>query len=101
MEEGANSSMFRQYQIVQRVKERRGATLFWQVDLEKRIAKVESIIEVSFYKLQSGGFSLAGYRRIDQELPIIEQDQPLLEEAIFMIHKALKPSNPSTIKSTA
>jgi hypothetical protein len=31
--------MFEQYQIVQRVKERRGATLLWQVDLEERIAK--------------------------------------------------------------
>jgi hypothetical protein len=90
LEEGTNSSMFEQYQVIKRVKERGGITLPWKIDLEKRTAKVESVMEVSFYKLHSGGFSLAGYRRIDQKLPNIECDQPLLEEAIFMIHEELR-----------
>lgn len=66
LEKGINSSMFKQYQTVQRVKERRGVTLLWKVDLEKHTVTVESIIEVSFYKLHSGRFSLAGYRHIGQ-----------------------------------
>ena len=74
-------------QIIQNVKKRGGASLPWQIDLQKGTAKLETI-EVSFYKLHNGGFSLASYRRTDQ-LPDLVRDKHLLEEAIYNIHLKL------------
>lgn len=89
LEEGTHPGMLEQFQAIQNVKERGGLTLSWQVDLENRTAKIESIIEVNFSKLHSGGFSFSGYRRLDHEFPDMARDQYLLEEAIFSFDQEL------------
>lgn len=81
--------------ILQKVAQRGGVSLPWQVNLTKGVAKLETI-EVSFYRLHNGGFSPAMYRRTDQKLPDMVRDQYLLEEAIFAIHEALSKENQAT-----
>jgi Fic family protein len=92
LEEGTNTSMFEQSQIIQRVEKRGGIKFPWKVDLRGHVARIEGIIEISFYVLGQKEFSIANYRRIDTD-PDITRDQHLIEEAIFMIAKELKLFN--------
>ncbi|MDP2193950.1 MAG: hypothetical protein Q8K36_05445 [Alphaproteobacteria bacterium] len=74
-------------QIIKNVSARGGASSPWQVDLQKGVAKLETI-EVYFDKLRSGGFSPASYWRKDTH-PDYARDQHLIKEAIYCIHVAL------------
>ncbi len=52
-------------QIIDRITNN-GTKLLWNVDVESGKACSDTI-EVSFYKLEDGGFSVASYRRKDHE----------------------------------
>ncbi len=69
-----------------------GSKLPWSVDIERGVARLETI-EVSFYKLEGGGFSPASYRRKDNVEPDLMRDQPLIEEAWACISLALSKLN--------
>lgn len=66
--------------LLRRVDARGGVTVPWQVNLKEHKATIGPMI-VSFYKLSSGSFSLAHYRRRDRE-PDSHRDQALIEEAV-------------------
>jgi hypothetical protein len=78
--------------VLQRVEARGGAKAPWIVDWDVGRATL-STMEVSFYKLQSGGFSLGPYRRTDCA-PNTLRDMPMIEEAIYCIAEALKKKSP-------
>lgn len=78
--------------ILSRVEKRNTARLPWVVDWDKGKATLGPI-EVGFYKLASGGFSLSTYRRSDG-YPDVERDADLIEEAVYSIAQALKKQNP-------
>jgi hypothetical protein len=78
--------------ILSRVEKRNTARLPWVVDWDKGKA-ILGPMEVGFYKLVSGGFSLSTYRRSDGH-PDVERDADLIEEAIYCIAQALKKQKP-------
>lgn len=73
--------------VLKRVEVRGGAKAPWIVDWDKGRASLGSM-EVSFYKLQSGGFSLGSYRRTDSP-PDSARDMPMIEDAVYCIAQAL------------
>lgn len=79
--------------VFKRVEKRGGPTNPWSVDLAKKSASFGPF-EVSFYNLQSGGFSLSSYRRLD-ESPVLARDMPFLEEAAYCISKAFEKTRAS------
>lgn len=78
--------------ILSRVEKRGAARLPWVVDWDKGKATLGPM-EVGFYKLLSGGFSVSTYRRNDGN-PDVERDADFIEEAIYCIAQALKKQNP-------
>lgn len=71
-----------------RVEARGGPRFPWLVDRERQRA-ILGPMEVSFYKLANGGFSLANYTRKDSP-PDVQRDRELIEDAIFHIAKEMK-----------
>ncbi len=67
--------------VLRRVSARGGPATSWQVNLDKGTATLGPIT-VSFYLLQSGGFSPAHYRRSDELDPDVDRDKHLIEDAI-------------------
>lgn len=78
--------------VLDRVEARGGAKAPWIVDWDAGRATL-STMEVSFYKLQSGGFSLGTYRRTDSA-PDTLRDMPMIEDAVYCIAKALEKKSP-------
>ncbi|HEV2954717.1 MAG TPA: hypothetical protein VGX95_01245 [Xanthobacteraceae bacterium] len=74
--------------ILARVEARGGARLPWQVDRVGRRA-VLGPMEVSFYTLANGSFSLASYTRKDGD-PNVQRDWEFIEDAAFCIAKELR-----------
>jgi hypothetical protein len=75
-------------EILARVEARGGPRVPWSVDRGRQIATLGPM-EVSYYKLASGSFSLANYRRKDGE-PDVERDWEAIEDAAACIAHALK-----------
>lgn len=71
--------------LLHRVEERGGPSIPWTVDVPESKATLGSV-EVSFYKLRNGGFSLSTYRRSDTPADL-QRDWPLIEDAAFCIAK--------------
>jgi hypothetical protein len=78
--------------LLSRVEARGGARLPWNVDWDRGQATLGPM-EVSFYKLLSGGFSLSTYTRKDG-YPDVERDIEIIEDAAYCIAEALKKKNP-------
>lgn len=70
--------------ILRRVEARGGPQLPWAVSIPESEATLGRI-HVSFYKPQSGGFSLSVYSRRDGVHPDVQRDWPLVEDAVFCI----------------
>jgi hypothetical protein len=70
------------------VEARGGPRVPWLVDRGRQIATLGPM-EVSYYKLLNGGFSLANYRRKDGE-PDVQKDWEAIEDAAFCIAQAMK-----------
>ena len=71
--------------LLRRVEGRGGPSIPWVVDVPGSKATLGSL-EVSFYKLLSGGFSLSTYHRSDAPADL-QRDWPLIEDAAFCIAK--------------
>ena len=78
--------------VLEHVEARGGAKAPWTVDWDSCRASLETM-EVSFYKLQSGSFSLGTYRRTDSA-PDMERDRAMIEDAVYCIAKALERKSP-------
>jgi hypothetical protein len=78
--------------VLQRVEARGGAKAPWSVDWDRGRALLETM-EVSFYKLKSGSFSLGPYRRTDSS-PDIVRDREMIEDAVYCIARALEKKSP-------
>ena len=78
--------------LLARVEARGGARLPWNVDWDRGHATLGPM-EVSFYKLLNGGFSLGTYTRKDG-YPDVERDIEIIEDAAYCIAQALKKKNP-------
>jgi hypothetical protein len=78
--------------VIKCVEARGGAKAPWVVDWDSGHASLETM-EVSFYKLQSGSFSLGTYRRTDSA-PDTERDREMIEDAVYCIAKALEKKSP-------
>lgn len=74
--------------VIENIEKRGGPKLPWKVDIDRGIARLESI-EISFYRLISGGFSPASYRRTDDVIPDIKRDSALIEDGWACINIAL------------
>jgi hypothetical protein len=61
----------------------------WTVDRQRSRA-ILGPMEVAYYTLLNGGFSLATYTRTDGD-PDVHRDWELIEDAMFCIAKALQP----------
>jgi hypothetical protein len=79
-------------EILARVEGRGGARLPWSVDWDRGQATLGPM-EVSFYRLLNGGFSLGTYRRKDGD-PDVGRDREIIEDAAYCIAQALKKKNP-------
>jgi hypothetical protein len=66
--------------VLRRVEARGGPAAPWRVNLKERRATLGRM-DVGFYKLESGGFSLANYRRGDRDQDG-ERDRTLIEDAV-------------------
>jgi hypothetical protein len=77
--------------ILSRVEKRNTPRLPWVVDWDRGKATLGPM-EVGFYKLTSGGFSLSTYHRRDAS-PDVERDIDFIEEAVYCIAQALKKLN--------
>jgi len=75
-------------ELLARVEARGGPRVPWSVDRGRRIATLGPM-EVSYYKLASGSFSLANYRRKDGD-PDVERDWEAIEDAAACIAQAMK-----------
>jgi hypothetical protein len=73
--------------LLAEVEQRGGPKTFWTVDLRQHQATFGAI-EVGFYLLANGGFSLSTYTRRDTP-PDLEADMPLVEDAAACIADAL------------
>jgi hypothetical protein len=69
--------------LIARVEARGGPRTMWEVD-HSRGRAVLGKIEVSFYKLLNGGFSLANYTRRDMA-PDLHRDRELIDDAAYYI----------------
>lgn len=78
--------------VIQRVEARGGARAPWAVDWDQGRASLATM-EVAFYKLASGSFSLGPYRRTDSA-PNLTRDREMIEDAIYCIAKALERKSP-------
>jgi hypothetical protein len=78
--------------VLERVDGRGGAKAPWVVEWDIGRASLGTM-QVSFYKLQSGSFSLGSYRRTDIP-PDTVRDMPMIEDAIYCIAKALEKKSP-------
>lgn len=76
-----------------RVEARGGPKLAWTVDLHRGTATLGPV-QVSFYRLLNGGFSLASYRRSDSA-PDPHRDQDIIEDAVYSIGQAIKKKDPT------
>jgi hypothetical protein len=74
--------------LLAKVKKRGGPAAPWVVDLDKCKATLGAL-EVTFYKLHSGGFSPQSYKRRDDIKPDVERDWSLIEDAFACIAKAI------------
>jgi hypothetical protein len=74
--------------LLEKVKKRGGPAAPWVVDLNKGKAILEKI-EVTFYKLPSGGFTPQSYKRRDDIEADVERDWSLIEDAFACIAKAI------------
>lgn len=79
-------------EIIARVEARGGARLPWSVDWDRGQATLGPM-EVSFYKLPNGGFSLGTYRRKNGD-PDVDRDREIIDDAVYCIAQALKKKNP-------
>jgi hypothetical protein len=70
-------------ELLNRVEMRGGARIPWEVSIAEHKATLGPI-EVGFYLLQSGGFSLSTYTRRDRD-PDLTGDWPLIEDAASCI----------------
>ena len=75
-------------ELLARVETRGGPRVPWLVDRGRQIAMLGPM-EVSYYRLLNGGFSLANYRRKDSE-PDVQADWEAIEDAAFCIAQAMK-----------
>jgi hypothetical protein len=75
-------------EVLQRVKARGGPRMHWLVDRHGCRA-ILGPMEVSFYNLANGSFSLANYTRKDN-YPDIERDREFIEDATFFIAQEMK-----------
>lgn len=80
--------------IIGRVEARGGPRMPWVVDRQRSHATFGPM-EVSFYMLTNGGFSLANYTRKDGN-PDVERDRELIEDAAYCIAKEFD-SGPVTL----
>ena len=74
-------------EMLARVEARGGSRLPWKVDHERSRA-VLGPMEVTFYTLQSGSFSLGSYTRKDGD-PDVERDWEMIEDAAYSIAQEL------------
>lgn len=75
-------------ELLAKVKKRGGPAAPWVVDLDKCKATLGAL-EVTFYRLPSGGFSPQSYKRRDDIKPNVERDWSLIEDAFACIAKAI------------
>jgi hypothetical protein len=75
-------------ELLARVEARGGPRVPWLVDRGRQIATLGPM-EVSYYKLESGSFSLANYRRKDAD-PDVQRDWEAIEDAAASIAYALR-----------
>lgn len=80
-------------EMLARVEARGGPKVTWDVDLSTNTATLGPL-NVSFYRLQNGSFSLAHYRRADEH-PDPVRDADLIDDAAYCISKALKKLDPA------
>ena len=78
--------------LIARVEARGGPRMPWAVD-HSRCRAVLGKIEVSFYKLLNGGFSLANYTRRDVA-PDLNRDRELIDDAAYYIAVSLRRKDP-------
>jgi hypothetical protein len=78
--------------VLRRVEARGGAKAPWAVDWDSGRASLETM-EISFYKLKNGGFSLGPYRRTDS-YPDLARDREMIEDAVYCIAKTLEKKSP-------
>lgn len=74
--------------LLARVEARGGARLPWIVDRE-RCRAILGPMEVSYYKLANGGFSLSNYTRKDGN-PDVQRDREFIEDAAYCIAKEIR-----------
>jgi hypothetical protein len=74
------------------VEQRGGPRVPWDVDWSQGNATLGPV-EVGFYKLQSGSFSLSTYRRKDGDADV-DRDAEIIEDAMYCIAQAHKKHNP-------
>jgi hypothetical protein len=70
-------------QVIERVEARHGPHFPWLIDRQNCRA-ISGTMEVGFYKLTNGGFSLSTYRRADMQ-PDVQRDRELIEDAVYCI----------------
>jgi hypothetical protein len=70
-------------EVIKRVTARRGPWFPWFVDRQSCRA-ISGPMEVGFYRLTNGSFSLSTYRRSDMQ-PDVQRDIELIEDAIYCI----------------
>jgi transcriptional regulator with XRE-family HTH domain len=75
-------------EILARVEKRGGPRVPWTVDRQRSCATLGPM-EVSYYTLLNGGFSLATYTRKDGD-PDVQRDWELIEDAMFCIARTLE-----------
>ena len=78
--------------LIARVDARGGPRMPWEVDHNRGFAMLGKV-EVSFYKLLNGGFSLAHYTRRDMP-PDLRRDAELIEDAAYYIALSLRRKKP-------
>ena len=81
-------------EIIARVEARGGPRTPWTVDRQRSRATLGPM-EISFYTLKSGGFSLGSYTRKDGS-PDVQRDRELIEDAAYCIAKEFM-SGPVTL----
>lgn len=74
--------------LLKKVKKRGGPAAPWIVDLDKGKATLGAL-EVTFYRLPSGGFSPQSYKRRDDTKANVQRDWHLIEDALVCIAKAI------------
>lgn len=73
--------------LLRKVKARGGPAAPWRVDLPKQLATLGDM-DVYFYRLANGSFSLSSYSRTDKEADP-DRDMPLIEDAAACIAEAI------------